>query len=58
MSDLDFDRQLRVRLGFAIVAAVLGVGIARLTALPEWFAFAVVIVLGIVAPRLYLRYSE
>lgn len=58
MSDLDFDRQLRVRLGFAGVAAVLGVGIATVTALPDWFAFTVVIVLGIVAPRLYLHYSE
>ena len=56
-SELDFDREIRVRLAFAAVAAVLGIGVAVFTDIPEWVAFAVVVLLGIVAPRtlLYLE---
>lgn len=54
MSQLDFDREIRVRLAFAAVAAVLGVGLATFTDVSEWVAFGVVIVLGVVAPRAYL----
>ena len=54
MSELDFDREIRVRLVFAVVAAVLGIGVAVATDLPEWIAFGIVVLLGIVAPRAYL----
>jgi hypothetical protein len=56
MSDSEFgiDRQIRVRLVFAVVAAVLGIGVATFTDVSEWIAFAIVVLLGIVAPRLYL----
>ncbi|KPN31788.1 hypothetical protein SY89_02541 [Halolamina pelagica] len=58
MSELDFDREIRVRLVFAVVAAVLGVGVAVLTDVPEWIAFGIVILLGIVAPRAYLYFGD
>lgn len=56
MSDSEFglDRQIRVRLAFAVVAAVLGIGAATFTDVSEWIAFGIVVLLGIVAPRLYL----
>ncbi|MBP1987582.1 hypothetical protein [Halolamina salifodinae] len=56
MSDSEFglNRELRVRLAFAAVAAILGVGAATFTDVSEWIAFAIVVLLGIVAPRLYL----
>lgn len=58
MSELDFDREVRVRLGFAVVAAALGVGVATFTDRPDWVAFAIVILLGIVAPRIALLLGE
>jgi hypothetical protein len=55
--DLAFDREIKVRLAFAVVAAVLGIGVAVFTDVPEWVAFAIVVVLGIVAPRAYLYFD-
>lgn len=59
MSDGEFniDRELRVRLAFAAVAAVLGVGVATFTDVSEWIAFAIVVLLGIVAPRAFLYFE-
>ncbi len=56
-NDLAFDREIKVRLVFAVVAAILGIGVAVLTDMPQWVAFAVVVVLGIVAPRAYLYFD-
>jgi len=61
MSDpegLDFDREIKVRLAFAVVAAVLGIGAATFTDVSEWIAFGIVVVLGIVAPRAYLYLTD
>ncbi|NHX35938.1 MULTISPECIES: hypothetical protein [Halolamina] len=58
MSELDFDREIRVRLVFAVVAAVLGIGVAVFTDVSEWIAFGIVILLGIVAPRAYLYFGD
>lgn len=55
--DLAFDREIKVRLAFAVVAAVLGIGVAVFTDVPEWVAFAIVVLLGIVAPRAYLYFE-
>jgi hypothetical protein len=55
--DLAFDREVKVRLGFAVVAAALGIGVAVFTDVPEWVAFGIVVVLGIVAPRAYLYFD-
>lgn len=57
-SGLDFDREIRVRLVFAVVAAALGIGVAVFTDVPEWIAFAIVVLLGIVAPRAYLYFGD
>mgnify|MGYP006290272881 FL=1 len=61
MSDSDqefaFDREIKVRLVFAVVAAILGIGVAVFTGVPEWVAFVIVVVLGIVAPRAYLYFD-
>ncbi|GAB7012530.1 hypothetical protein [Halolamina salina] len=56
--ELDFDREIKVRLAFAVVAAVLGIGVATFTNVSEWIAFGIVVVLGIVAPRTYLYFSD
>ena len=58
MSELDFDREIRVRLGFTVVAAVLGIGVAAFTDVSEWVAFGIVILLGLVAPRLVLYFED
>ena len=55
--DLAFDREIKVRLAFAVVAAILGIGVAVFTDVPEWVAFVIVVVLGIVAPRAYLYFD-
>ena len=55
--DLAFDREIKVRLAFAVVAAALGIGVAVFTDVPEWVAFVIVVVLGIVAPRAYLYFD-
>lgn len=57
-TEIASNRELRVRLAFAGVAAILGVGLATFTDVSEWIAFAVVILLGIVAPRLLLYVEE
>ncbi len=57
-SGLDFDREIRVRLVFAVVAATLGIGVAVFTDVSEWIAFAIVVLLGIVAPRAYLYATD
>ena len=44
-------------LAFAVVAAVLGIGIVVFTDVATWIAFAVVLALGLVAPRLYLQFD-
>ncbi|MFW5948638.1 MAG: hypothetical protein ACOCSD_03455 [Halolamina sp.] len=50
----DLDREINVRLAFAVVAAALGIGVVLLTEVPEWIAFALVGVVGLGAPRLAL----
>jgi hypothetical protein len=52
-SEFEFGREIRLRLAFAAVGAVLGLGVAVFTDAPDWVAFAVVLVVGLAAPRLF-----
>ncbi|GAB7092999.1 hypothetical protein JCM30237_01510 [Halolamina litorea] len=56
-NQLASSREIKVRLAFAGVAAILGVGLATFTDVSQWLAFGTVIVLGIIVPRalLYLE---
>ena len=53
--EFGFDREIKVRLAFAAAGAVLGLGVAAFTDFPDWVAFAVVLVVGLGAPRLLVR---
>lgn len=49
-------RENRVSLAFALTALVVGLAVDLLTELPEWVALGAVLVVGLVAPRLYVRF--
>lgn len=48
-------RENRIAIAFAVVALVLGLIIDVFTALPEWVALGVVLAVGLLVPRLYVR---
>lgn len=50
-------RENRTALAFALVALVLGLAVDVLTDFPEWVALGVVLVVGLVVPRLYVRFA-
>lgn len=49
---MEFDAETKRSLAFAVVALVLGLAVDLLLNQPDWVAFVVVLVVGIVIPRL------
>lgn len=52
---MDLDADTKRSLAFAALALVLGLAVDLLLNQPDWVAFAVVIVVGMVVPRLLAR---
>lgn len=50
-------RRTWVTLGFAVAGVVAGFAVDQFTPVSDWVAVAVVLLVGFVAPRLYLRYT-
>lgn len=50
-------RRTRVTLGFALLGVVAGFGVDAFMPVSDWVAVAVVLLVGFVVPRLYLRYT-
>lgn len=44
-----------VSIAFAVLGMILGLAVDFLTNQPDWVALVVVVLVGLVAPRLYLR---
>lgn len=51
-------RRTWVTLGFAFAGVVAGFAVDQFTPVSDWVAVAVVLLVGFVAPRLYLRYTD
>jgi hypothetical protein len=49
---MNLDAETKLSLAFAVVALVLGLAVDVLLNQPDWVAFAVILVVGIGAPRL------
>lgn len=52
---MDIDAETKRSLGFAVLALVLGLATDVLLNQPDWVAFAVVLVVGLLVPRLLAR---
>lgn len=52
---MDLDAETKRSLAFAVLALVLGLAVDLFLNQPDWVAFAVVIVVGMVVPRLLAR---
>lgn len=52
---VELDAETKLYLGFAVLALVLGVAVDVFAGQPDWVAFAVILVVGMVAPRLAMQ---
>lgn len=52
---VELDTEMKLYLGFAALALVLGVAVDVFARQPDWVAFAVILGVGMVAPRVATR---
>ncbi|MFB6220588.1 MAG: hypothetical protein ABEH90_04030 [Halolamina sp.] len=52
---VELDAETKLYLGFAVLALILGLAVDIYASQPDWVAFAVVLIVGMAAPRLAMK---
>jgi hypothetical protein len=55
---VELDGETKLYLGFALLALVLGIAVDVYAGQPDWVAFAVILIVGMVAPRLAMTFLD
>lgn len=55
---VELDAETKIHLGFAALALVLGVAVDVYAGQPDWVAFVVILLVGMVAPRLVMTFLD
>ena len=55
---VELDAETKLYLGFALLALVLGIVVDIYAGQPDWVAFAVILLVGMVAPRVAMRFFD